>query len=218
MKTSVNMIRKMGNFDVTQRTKDSFFNAAELLKQWNKYSGQKKNINHFIENKQTKEFIEALADELDVQNYEKPENHILRKTNARTNKKGKRTSGETWMNPILFIKFAMWLNPKFEVQVIKFVYDNLIAFRDNAGDNYNGLTNAVSRFENVNYPQLAKGLNWIVFNRHEKEIRQIATEEQLNQLTELQKKLAFAVDMGYIRTFEELLNEMRRMWHLKYNN
>lgn len=33
--------------------------------------------------------------------------------------------GEVWMHPSLFIKFAMWLDPKFELDVIKTVYDNL---------------------------------------------------------------------------------------------
>lgn len=39
MKTNQNMIRPMGEFKVTQRTKDGFFNATELLKQWNQKSG-----------------------------------------------------------------------------------------------------------------------------------------------------------------------------------
>lgn len=218
MKTNVNMVRKMGAFDVTQRTKDGFFNATKLMSDWNIYSGQKKNINHFAENKQTIEFIEALIeDNNNIQNYETPNNQVISKSNVRTERNGKRIAGQIWYTPILFIKFAMWLNPKFEVQVIKFVYDNLMAFRNNAGDNYVGLTNAVSKFKNVNYAQLAKGLNWIVFNRHEKGIRQTATETQLNELTEIQKKLAFAVDLGYIKTFDELINEMRRIWHLKWD-
>lgn len=207
MKTSVNMIRKMGKFDVTQRTKDSFFNATELLKQWNKYSGQKKEISKFFELENTKEFIKALIKE---DNLHTQDSAYLKSRASRGVNSG------TWMTPILFIKFAMWINPEFEVKVIKFVYDNLIAFRENAGDNYVGLTNAVTRFENVDYSQLAKGLNWIVFNRHEKGIRQNANEFQLNVLNELQKKLAFAVDMGYIKSFDELLNEMRRIWHNKY--
>lgn len=37
----------------------------------------------------------------------------------------------------------------------------------------------------------------------------------LHQLTELQKQLAFAVDMGYIKSFDELINEMRRIWSMK---
>lgn len=41
------------------------------------------------------------------------------------------------MHPILFVKFAMWLNPRFEVQVIKFVYDQMLKYRNDAGDAYN---------------------------------------------------------------------------------
>ena len=205
MKTSVNMVREMGTFKVTQRTKDSFFNATELLKQWNKYSGQKKEISKFFELENTKHFIDRLIEK------ENLNTHDL----AYLKTRGK--YGGTWMTPILFIKFAMWINVDFEIDVIKFVYDNLMAFRNNAGDNYIGLTNAAQRLNNCNYPQLAKGLNWIVFNKHEKEIRQIATQDQLKELNDIQKKLAFALDMGYIKSFDELLNEMRRMWHIKYS-
>lgn len=35
MKTNVNVIRKLNDFDVVQRTKDSMFNATALLRQWN---------------------------------------------------------------------------------------------------------------------------------------------------------------------------------------
>lgn len=209
MKTSVNMIRKMGNFDVTQRTKDSFFNATDLIKQWNKYSGQKKEVSKFFELENTKEFITTLMQE---DNLHTQDSAYLKSKASRGVNSG------TWMTPILFIKFAMWLNSKFEIQVIKFVYDNLMAFRNDAGDNYLGLTNAVQRLNNCDYSQLAKGLNWIVFNRHESGIRQTATQEQLKELNELQKKLAFAVDMGYIKSFDELINEMRRIWHIKYPN
>ena len=43
MKTSVIMIRKMGDFDVHQRTKDGYFNATTRLKQWNEKHGMKNN-------------------------------------------------------------------------------------------------------------------------------------------------------------------------------
>jgi hypothetical protein len=67
MKTSVVMIRKMGDFEVHQRTKDGMFNATALAKQWNgsKTKGRKDPSN-FLENKNTKEFIEALADDLNT--------------------------------------------------------------------------------------------------------------------------------------------------------
>lgn len=204
MKTSVNMVRKMGNFEVVQRTKDGMFNATELLKQWNKYSGMKKEIKDFFENKSTKEFIQTIESEDSANRGNSP----YLKTRGK--------HGGTWMHPYLFIDFAMWLNPKFKYKVIQFVHDQLIEQRHSAGDMYKTLSNAASQLPGVNYSQLAKGLNYIVFGRHESgTLRQHATREQLNQLSEIQNKLAFAVDMGYIHTFQQLLNEMRKIWHYK---
>ena len=40
------------------------------------------------------------------------------------------------MHPFLFIDFAMWLNVEFKYEVIKFVYDQLIQYRIEAGDTY----------------------------------------------------------------------------------
>ena len=36
MITNQLMIRKMGNFDVIQRTKDGYFNATKLIGDWDK--------------------------------------------------------------------------------------------------------------------------------------------------------------------------------------
>ena len=79
MKTNQIMIRQMGKFNVTQRTKDGFFCATDLLKQWNSQENlntqnsgylKKKDLDDFFSNKNTKEFIEALLIEenLNTQN------------------------------------------------------------------------------------------------------------------------------------------------------
>jgi len=206
MKTNVNMIRKMGNFDVIQRTKDGMFNATTLIKQWNNTSGQQKKLDHFFENKSTKEYVDVLVNELNLNT----RNSVYLKTRGK--------NGGTWMNPYLFIDFAMWLNPKFKFSVIKFVHDQLIEFRHNAGDKYIELSASAARFKDVNYSDMAKALNYIVFNRHEKGIRQTANPVQLKELSDVQKKLSFAIDMGYIRNYNQLLAEMRRMWHFKYSS
>lgn len=200
------MIRKMGNFNVVQRTKDSMFNATQLLKQWNKYSGQKKMMSHFLENISTKEFIKVLENDNDT-SYR---NSVIMKSRA-----NKGINAGTWMHPYLFIDFAMWLNPKFKLEVIKFVYDQLIEFRHSAGDMYRGLTNSLMKFKDVNYSQVAKGLNWITFDKHESGIRQVASQNQLKELTDLQKKLAFAIDMGYIKSYDQLIKEMRKLYNVK---
>lgn len=208
------MIRKMGRFDVIQRTQDGMFNATALIDEWNAVNNSEKRIKDFIKLSQTEQFIEELQKEIESQRDFSPNGDIQAVTiiKGRNTKNGK-TPDVVWYHPYLFIKFAMWLNPRFELQVIKFVADQLIEARHEAGDNYNGLTNAVYRFESPDYRRLAKGLNWIVFNRHENGIRQSATQEQLKDLIDIQKKLAFACDMGYIKTFDELINEMRRIYH-----
>ena len=197
----------MGSFNVKQRTKDGMFNATMLLKQWNKAKGSKKKIDHFFDNKSTEEFIETIVN--------KSEELHTRNSVYVKSKASRGDNVGTWMHPYLFIDFAMWINPEFKLDVIHFVYDQLIDFRNDAGDNYKELTNSVQRFKGINFPQLAKGLNWIVFDKHENGIRQQATQKELTRLNDLQKKLAFACDMGYIDSFDGLLEEMRRIYHLK---
>lgn len=212
MKTNVTMIRRMGQFEISQRTADGYFNASTLLEQWNRSSNQQKRVDHFLNLESTKEFIPIL--ETDMRNHADScvlVSYIIKKGN-----KSAGESNQVWMHPYLFIDFAMWINPKFKLEVIRFVYDQLIELRHSAGDNYRGLTSAVARFDGVNFAQLAKGLNYIVFGKHTEGLRQTATQDQLKQLTELQKQLAFAIDMGYIRSFGELINEMRRVWNMKH--
>lgn len=205
MKTSVIMTRRMGQFEVLQRTKDGMFNATALLRQWNESTNNNKRIQDFFENQNTQAFIAALMDEEDL----KVPNLAYLKTRGKYN-------GGTWMHPYLFVKFAMWLNPRFEVKVVKFVYDQLIQYRHSAGDNYNVLAKSIAALPDVDYPQVARGLNWIVFNKHARDIRNTATLQQLQDLDELQRKLAFSVDMGYIRSFPDLMNSMRRIYNRQH--
>lgn len=136
MKTNQLMTRKIGDYEVFQRTKDGMFNATTLLQAWNKATGEKKEITKFFENDNTKEFLDALVKEenLDTQN------SAYVKSKARLDR-----GGGTWMHPILFMKFAMWLNPRFEVQVIKFVYDQMLRYRDEVGEDYKKLAAALAK-------------------------------------------------------------------------
>jgi hypothetical protein len=204
MKTSVVMVRKMGVFDVYQDSKTEMFNANDLLKQWNASKGVKrgKEVNDFLKLDKTSEFITAL--ELDY-------NDNTRKIVL--SKKGK--NGGTWLDPLLFIDFAMWLNPTFKVQVLKFVYDQLIQNRKLAGENYNLLSASGVKLSGYNFSEVAIALQWIVFGIKGKNLRQTANEIQLKELYELEQKLSFAIDMGYISNYEQLMNELRRIWNKK---
>lgn len=197
----------MGCFSVEQRTKDGMFNATALLKQWNESAGEKKEIKKFFENQNTKEFISALIEEENL-NGEK---------SAYLTSRGKYNGG-TWMHPILFVKFAMWLNPRFEVKVIKFIYDQMIAYRNEAGDAYRELSVAVAKIVAPNFMasamrQTAEAINWCVFNQHETAIRNKHGEEgKMRQLFELERKVASLIDDGFITKFDDLMEYLRNQW------
>ena len=187
------------------------FNASALISVWNRNTGSGKKIHEFLRTQSTKDFIEVLmqdihqtqsADNQVRDNNPRLDNQVVKvfgiidKTNAKTDSKARRIPGEVWFHPYLFMDFAMWLNPRFKLQVIKFVYDQLIEFRHNAGDYYRGLTSAVTVYDGVDFSRIAKGLNYIVFGKHQPNLRQNATIQELKSLSALQEKLAFAVNMG----------------------
>ena len=213
------MKRKMGEFNVTQRTKDGFFCATELLRQWNEYANlnrgnsphlKQKDLKEFFYNKNTKEFIDALLEE----------EKLSTKNLAYLNLRGK--SGGTWMHPVLFVKFAMWLNPRFEVQVIKFVYDEMIKYRNEAGDAYNKLGSAVSKIVRKDFmPQamqkVGEALNWIVFNEHERNIRnQYGEEKKQRELYELERKVADLINEGFIKSYDQMITYLKNVYRHKY--
>lgn len=194
----------MGSFDVEQRTKDGMFNATALSKQWNnqKVKGRK-DVSNFLSNANTKEFINALSEDLETDT-----------RNLVTIVKGKNQG--TWLHPYLFIKFSMWLDAKFEIKVIKFVYDELIKQRTDAGDGYKTLSSSGVKLQGYNFGEVGKAMQWIVYNKTGKNLRQTANQEQLQEINEIQTKLAFAIDMNYITSYNQLLSEMRKMYNKKY--
>lgn len=206
MKQNVIMLRKMGNFDVFQRTKDSMFNATELLKQWNLSNNEKKEVTKFFELERTKEFIKILVEEENLNTQEL----------AYLKSRGKHNGG-TWMHPYLFVKFAMWINPKFEYHVVKFVSDQLLKERNDAGDGYVRLSASGVKLDGYDFREVAKAIQWIVYGKTGKNLRQKATQEQLTEINDIQNKLSFAIDMGYILSFDKLMIECRKLYKMKYS-
>jgi hypothetical protein len=210
MKTNQNLIRKMGDFDVIQRTSDGMFDATSLLKQWNAYSGQQKKLDHYFENNSTKEFITALMSEENLNT----RNSVYLKT------RGKK--GKTMMCPLLFIDYSMWLNPAFKIKVLKFISDELLKYRNEAGDAYIKMTAAIASIvPKKNLPlsikKVARALNYIVYNSHERELRNKQAEEnKARELAELEKDVAKLINQDFIKSFSSLVNYLRRLWREKY--
>lgn len=156
MKTNQEMVRKMGNFNVVQRTSDGFFNATHLLKQWNDNAKsksvestdlKKRDLDNFWKSSNLDQLMSEIAEnELNFKSWNFGDlKNALSKTC-----RGKKNGG-TWMHPVLFIKFAMYLSPRFEYHVLKFVSDEMIRYRNDAGDAYKELSSAVMKIVPKDY-------------------------------------------------------------------
>ncbi len=213
MKTNQVMKRTLANFFVEQRTKDGMFNATNLLKQWNENNSQNKTIAHYFENSATQEFVKALMNE---------ENFTCRKSVYVVSKARTDRGGGTWMHPLLFIDFAMWLNPTFKVKVLKFVSDQMLSYRNEAGEAYKTLASAVSHIVPKNrireyMKTIAKGLNWIIVGHHERMIRnEYGTEYKQKEYFLLEKQVAMLINDGFLKTGEEVVTYLRTKFQKKF--
>lgn len=219
MKTNQIMIRPMGQFQVQQRTKDGFFCASSLMKAWNESTGQQKRVQHYLDNSATKEFFNALiADDENMRNSDKPMNQVFTKTPAKTNKNGQRVAGEVWMSPLAFLDFCLWLNPTFKVKVLKFISDQMIEYRNEAGNAYKMLAVSVAKivekdFMRTAMSKIAEGMNYCVFGSHEKMIRnQFGDEGRMRELFHFERKVAELIAEGFLNTYEGVMDYLRKMW------
>ena len=224
MKTNQEMVRYIDNFRVVQRTSDGYFDGSELLRQWNGVEGNpRRRMSEFIDSTKVKEFLKALAeDESHRSKIDIGENQLLIKIKGRNTKEGK-TPDKVWMNPLLFIKFAMWINPTFEVKVLRFVYDEMIRYRNDAGDAYKELSSAVMKIVPKDFmpkamQKVGEALNWVIFNSHEKMLRnKYGDEMKQRELWQLEKKVSDLINEGFITNFDNLISYLRNQYQKRNN-
>lgn len=172
----------------------------------------------FLSSPKTEEFITALKLRLaQSQKCDMVNISVLDEIKGRNSKKG-RTEDKVWLNPYLFTKFAMWINPTFEVDVVMFVTDQMIRYRNEAGDAYRELGAAVQKIVPKDFmpkamQKVGEALNWVVFNQHEKMLRNKQGEEsKQRELWQLEKKVADLINEGFITNFDNLIAYLRKQY------
>lgn len=208
---------KMGSFDVCQRLEDGYFEAGLLIRQWNSVKGNpKRRVSEFLNSPKTKEFIEALLEDMSqVGETDNGDIQTVIHIKGGSSKNGK-IADEWYMHPYLFIKFAMWINPRFEVQVIKFIYEELTKNKRLHEESRNSLVLSVATIPNSDYKQVVTAMQWIVFNKTGDGLRKSATKEQLYEIYELERSLSFLINTGLVKTNEQLMSAMRKIYSDKY--
>jgi hypothetical protein len=97
---------KVNDSIVDQRASDGFINATAMCKAASKLFG------HYQENAATKAFLAELSTDIGI-----PISDLVQVAKGGAGPQG------TWVHPQVAINLAVWLSPKFAVQVSKWVYD-----------------------------------------------------------------------------------------------
>lgn len=212
MKTNQNLTRKMGEYSVLQRTQDGMFNATALLKQWNSTSSTERKMDNYFNSDKTQEFINTI---MERENLHTPKMVYVKSRVSRGDNVG------TWMNPMLFIDFAMWINPSFKYDVLKFVYDELIKFRNEAGDAYKELASAIVKITPKKeiptaMTKIAQALNFVCTNHHEREMRNQMDEPTMKEMVRLEQDVTLLINEGFLTSLDSTINYLRKKWNIKY--
>jgi hypothetical protein len=199
MKTSQIMKRDFNNGQVEQRTDDGYFNANSLVALFAAQTGQYKHPTNFLRNESTKSFLEELSQHTGL-----PESQLFTRPHKQS----------CWMHPLLFLDFAMWLSPEFKLKVLVWLHDNLILFRNQAGDHYNEMTMTISEtFEKW----AGKKANALVFIREANYLNSLLgiSSNMRNELSEKQLADLNALQLANIRLMKSGMGKVKRHEQLR---
>nr|DAJ21197.1 MAG TPA: hypothetical protein [Siphoviridae sp. ctIyp7] len=91
----------------------------------------------------------------------------------------------------------------------------MIRYRNDAGDAYKDLSSAIMKIVPKDFmpkamQKVGEALNWVIFNSHEKMLRNKHGEEQKQrELWQLEKKIADLVNEGFLTDYESLIGYLR---------
>jgi hypothetical protein len=201
MKTEVIMKREFFGDFIQQRSHSELFCATDLLRVENeKRKLQGKNpkfMQSYFDTQETKELINQIKWEFSIQD-----------SQVKSVTKGRH--GGTWMHPMLFVDFAMWLSVETKVRVLKWVLDGLMELRDNSGDTFKSMNAALLE----NYPNHANATNYMrIANAVSKACGvyelgadkwQLATKEQIEMRDRIQNRIVTYADV--VDNMEDCIN------------
>lgn len=131
MKTEVIVKRELFGCDIQQKSKSGYFCVNDLVKAGNKYRLLNDlplfQLSQYLKGQSVQEFIKSLEIE----------------TQEVVIKAGRGRNAQTWVHPFLFIDIAFAINPTLKVKAIKFIYDDLLKFRNESGVSYKKMCGAL---------------------------------------------------------------------------
>ena len=229
-------------------SENAYFNATRILEQYNKSNreanpnAKEKDLSNFLRSPSTKEYISILEEEFNnndsVKNTQsKKAPKVLYVKRGRETSKTKGTFG-TYMHKELFLKFAGWLNTRFEREMHKLITnliihsDEIKADRESVKFKFKGLTSAIKDIYipaqtsessiKFAYSHLATLLNLKVLGmtatkyakinnikvEDGKTIRDYISKDLINEFTEAEEELHAYIKYIGVTDYAELKSKM----------
>jgi hypothetical protein len=179
------MKRLLFGEQIRQQSKSGYFSANDLINAGNKFrvSNNMKiiKLQDWLMSSPVREFVSVLESEISQK--------------AKNATRGRNAT--TWIHPFLFIKLALHISPKLEVSVYKWLYDELLKYRNDSGDSYKKMTGSLW-LNCSNKSKFSKGIvttaNMIKDACKVKDWQQ-ATEEQLSLRDKIHDNIALLADV-----------------------
>lgn len=214
MKTAQIMEVNYAGIKVQQNHKTRMINATEFLERWNSSHVDAINVegnqrviireNHVFKSldnfKRLEGFDRYLAKVSELENI--PVDKLI------VSKRGK--YGGTWVHELVFIKMLRWLSPEFEAVGDKILQNKILEYRDNSGESYKALCKAMDEQgliqDNFDYARVAKLIALACLGTAERGQWNIASTEQLQHRQNIETFLTQAIESGFIKDINTLLN------------
>jgi hypothetical protein len=130
MKTQVLMERSLFGSPVRQNSQNGFFSANDIVAAGNKFRATNSmklfDFRSWIDSQSNKEFIQEMSNQF---------GEVIE------TKKGQK--GGTWVHPFICIDLALSIDPTLKIEVYKWLYDELLKYRNDSGDSYKKMCGAL---------------------------------------------------------------------------
>jgi hypothetical protein len=184
MKTEVLMQRPLFGEMVRQNNQNGFICANDIVAAGNKYRASNMmkifDFRAWIDSQSNKEFIKEM------------ENQFGKVIET---KRG--ANGGTWMHPFICIDLALAIDPKLKIEVYRWLYDELLKYRNDSGDSYKKMCGSL--FDNCsNKSNFHRGIAKtaeMIKNACEVSDWQKATEYQLKLRDKIHYNIALLCDI-----------------------
>lgn len=243
MKTNVLLkseSRELLGRPISVMSKDGFVCITEVMEALTEKRREEglapRRLDDLMSTKGFQEKMNALVKRLNINNVCNAVKIAVKNSNLNINKltdlkkyqmayrRGKGKDQRWFVNPYFFVMVALELDPEIYASVVIWLTDGLVKNRNLAGDAYIRTCRSVSALvKDKNELQdkirrVAKAINFIVFNKHEDGIRNTATEDQLNEISELEISISSIIDGGFIKSYDALIDYLGNEWKKRWGN